>query len=180
MQAAKANGDITTARADIETEYLERADEPLRKQELTTKAFNVMWIDFFKLFSAVAAAASLYVSVKTLRQGEWEMMGFHLISMLMFAAGRQWLASADVVMHDPRGIFGPLDWEFQLFFGLVLMQLLTLPLMHFSGHPPTKWSKAFPSGMVFASVGLAVVAYMRLSLRRTIKYRAELQKKLFG
>jgi len=177
---ARAKGEVVTSRADIETEYLERADAPLQQQEFTTKAFNVMWIDFFKLFAALATAASLYVALKSFRQGEKELFGFHVVSLFMYFAGRQWLATADVLMHDTRGLFGPFSKEFNVFLVFVFIQLSILPLLHLTGHPPTKWHKCFPSGLVFLLVGLAVVAYMRWSLGKTLKYRAELSKKLFG
>lgn len=177
---ARQEGNAVTSRADIESEYLEKADAPLRKQEFTTKAFNVMWIDFFKLFAALAAAACLFVAVRSLYRRDPYIAGFQFISLFVFITGRNWLSTVDVILNDPAGLFGSFSNEFRVFLFAVFLQMLVLPVLHLTGHPPDKWSKCFPSGIVFLGVALLVVAYMRHSLRKTVKHRSELSKKLFG
>jgi hypothetical protein len=177
---ARASGSGVSARADIEEEYRERADAPLRKREFTAKAFNVMWISFFKLFAALAAAASIFVAGRSLWKANYGIAIFHAVSLTVFLSGRAWLDGVDVIMEDPEGLFGRFTPPLKLFLGTVLAQCSVLPLLVITGHPPDQWLKCFPSGLVFFAVALGVVTYMRWNLKKTVEYRKDLSKKLFG
>lgn len=178
-EAREAGGGVT-ARSDIEEEYRERADAPLRKREFTAKAFNVMWISFFKMFSALAAVASIYVCLRSAWKRDFGIALFHAVSLLVFLTGSTWLSGVDVIMEDPEGLFGRFTPQLRLFAGTVLAQCAVLPLLVITGHPPDKWLKCFPSGLVYFAVAIGVVTYMRWNLARTVEYRKDLSKKLFG
>ena len=176
---ARAAGSETTSRADIETEYLEKADDSLREQEFTSKAFNVMWIDFFKMFALLTVAISLYSTIKHGSAGENGLTVYHSIGMLVFLAARSWLGSVDVILQHPEGFVGPTTREMKIFLLAVLLQLMVLPGLYIAKQPLSVIKKCFPTGLVFLVVALLMIGYMRYNVRKTVQYRANLSKTLF-
>jgi len=177
---ARENGSQVTSRADIETEFVERADESLRNQENTTKAFNLLWREMFQTVAVLTSVVSLWYAYKAFSIDDYPLFLFHAVGFVVFFSARQWLRNADITLENPVGLIGDFNFELRIFVLTATVQFLILPSLLLLGNAPAELSKLFPTGTIFLTVSLAVVGYMRYSLRSTIKMRAELTKKLFG
>lgn len=145
-----------------ESEYVERASQPMKQHEVTSKAFFVLWVDFFKTFAGLAAAVAAYAAFSSaLGAGAVsEQVAFLLLTALTFYQSRVWLGEVNVV----RDVSGDGSLVRHKSFvrlsgcvlGVVCFPLATGNLRDF-----------FPTALVFYLFALASVVYMRHSARQT-------------
>ncbi|KAH9261148.1 hypothetical protein BASA81_000852 [Batrachochytrium salamandrivorans] len=95
-----------------ETEYVERASQPMKQHEVTSKAFFVLWVDFFKTFAGLAAAVATYAALDSALGGGVvsEQVAFLLLTALTFYQSRVWLGEVNVT-RDVSGDGGLIQYK---------------------------------------------------------------------
>jgi uncharacterized membrane protein len=158
----------------LETEFLERAETPLKEQEVQSRAFNLLWIDFFRMFCLIALAASVFVLIQSSLRSEWELFVFSCVSGLCFLTGRNWLGSVNVAFpNEQEWWIGPLSRKLIVFFLTVVIQVL-FPVILRLQDKHKKLNNFFPSGLIFFIIALASVSYMRWGILRSQEFRKDL------
>lgn len=164
---------------ELETAYLERAEQPMKAHEISSKAFNLLWIDFFKTFSMLAGMASMWLLGSALfgtaSATRNEDVLFAVLTLHCFVQARRWLGEVNVAMQVSEDTALWSYRSFTFFLIAVLLQLaLPMTLVLINAWEPSKCAKRFfPTGLVFFTIAVSAVAYMRRNVKDTERFRRD-------